>query len=101
MITLWEDCVCLKGQFEEWHKLDYLMGYCVHCGVNQLVICFYECFVGGSWEVACRCFEQDIIGVTYESRPKKSGGLVARWMNVFPIAKVKDITSIVSKWEQF
>jgi hypothetical protein len=23
---LWEDCVCPKGQFEEWHKLDCLMG---------------------------------------------------------------------------
>jgi hypothetical protein len=48
----------------------------------------------GSLEVA-RCFEQDTIGVTYESKPKKSGELVARWMDGFPIAKVKDITPIV------
>jgi hypothetical protein len=68
--------------------------------VNQSTICPHECSVGGSWEVA-RCFEQDTIEVTYESKPKKSGGLVAIWMDGFPIAKVKDITSIVSKWDQF
>lgn len=100
MTTLWEDCVCLKGEFEEWHKLNYLKGDCVQCGVNQLAICSHECSVGGSWEVA-RCFEQDTIGVTYESKPKKSGGLVARWMDGFPIAEEKDITPIVGKWEQF
>jgi len=101
VIALWEDCGRVKGEFEECHKLDYLMGDCVQCGVNQLAICFHECFVGGSWEVACRCFEQDIIRVTYESRPKKSGGLVARWMGVFPIAKVKDITSIAINGNNF
>jgi len=71
VIALWEDCVRLKGEFEEWHRLDYLMGDCVQCGMNQLAICFHECFVGGSWEVACKCFEQNIIGVTYGSKPKK------------------------------
>jgi hypothetical protein len=31
---LWEDCVCLKKEFEEWHKLDCLMGDCAKCGVG-------------------------------------------------------------------
>ncbi len=44
---LWEDCVGLKGDFEEWHKLDYLMGECVECGVGKLSICHNECFFDG------------------------------------------------------
>jgi len=101
MTTLWEDFVCLKGEFEEWHKLNYLMGDCVQCGANQLAICCHECSVGGSREVAWRCFEQNTIGVTYENKPKKNGGLLARWMDGFTIVEVKDIIPIIGKWEQF
>jgi len=31
---LWEKCVCPKGEFEEWHKLDCLMWECVERGVG-------------------------------------------------------------------
>jgi hypothetical protein len=40
----WEDCVCPKGDFEEWHKVNCLMGECVECGVGKLLICLNECF---------------------------------------------------------
>jgi hypothetical protein len=35
---LWEECVCPKREFEEWHRLDCLMGECVECGVGKLSI---------------------------------------------------------------
>jgi len=44
--------VCPKGNFEEWHKVNCLMGECVECGVGRLSICPNECFVNGSWVVA-------------------------------------------------
>ncbi len=40
MTMLWEECLCLKLEFEEWHKLEYLMGSCHNCGLkNKLPIC--------------------------------------------------------------
>jgi hypothetical protein len=47
------------------------MGECAKCGVGKLSICPNECFVNGSWAVAWRCFEQDIIGVADEGRLEK------------------------------
>ncbi len=66
---VWEDCVCPKGNFEEWHKVNCLMGKCVECGVGKLSICPNECFANGSWVVAWKYFKQDI-GVVDERRPK-------------------------------
>jgi hypothetical protein len=68
---LWEDCVCPKGEFEEWHKLACLMGDCVDYGVAKLPICPNKCSTNVYWAMAWRCFEQDIIGVINERRPKK------------------------------
>jgi ferredoxin-like protein FixX len=49
---LWEDRVCPKGDFEKWHKLDYLMGECVECGVGKLAVCPNECSTHLSWAMA-------------------------------------------------
>lgn len=68
---LWEDCACPKGDFEEWHKLDCLMGECAKCGVGKLAICPNECSAHLSWPMAWRCFEQETIVVTDEGGPKK------------------------------
>jgi hypothetical protein len=61
----------LKEKFEKWHKLACLMGDCVDCGVAKLSIYPNECSTNAYWAIAWRCFEQDIIGVTDERRPKK------------------------------
>ncbi len=68
---LWEECVCTKGEFEEWHKLACLMGDYVDCGVAKSSIYPNECSTNASWAVAWTCFEQDIIRVTDEGKPKK------------------------------
>ncbi len=68
---LWENCVCPKGDFEKCHKLDYFMGECVECGVGKLAICFNKCFAHGSWAMAWRCFEQKIVWMINERKPKK------------------------------
>ncbi len=65
----WEDCVCPKGDFEKWHKVNCLMGECVECGVGKLLICLNECFANGSWVVVWKHFKQDI-GAVDERRPK-------------------------------
>jgi hypothetical protein len=66
---VWEDCVYPKGDFEEWHKVNCLMGESVECGVGKLSICPNECFANGSWVVAWKYFKQDI-GVVDERRSK-------------------------------
>ncbi len=68
---LWEECVCPKGEFKEWHRLNFLMGECVECGVGKLSICPNECFVNGSWAVAWKCFEQDTIGGDKQKETKE------------------------------
>lgn len=47
--NLWEDYVCPKCFFEEWHKLACLMGDCVDCGVAKLLICSNECSTNASY----------------------------------------------------
>jgi hypothetical protein len=69
---LWEDCVYPNGEVEGWHKWDCLMGECAKCGVGQVPICPNKCFAYGSWAMAWKCFEQDIIlRMIDEGRPKK------------------------------
>jgi hypothetical protein len=53
---LWEDYVCPKGDFEKWHKLDYLMGECAKCGVGKLEVCPNESFAHLSWAMALDMF---------------------------------------------
>lgn len=47
------------------------MGECVECGVQKLCVYRYEYFEDDSWKVSWRCFEQDVVGVTDEGKPKK------------------------------
>jgi hypothetical protein len=61
--------VCPKGDFEEWHKVNCLMGEYVECGVGKLSIYLNECFAIGSWVVPWKYFKQNI-GVAGERRPK-------------------------------
>jgi hypothetical protein len=63
--------VCPKGDFEEWHKLDCLMGECAKCGVGKLEVYPNESFIHLSWAMAWRCFEQKTIKVIDEWKPKK------------------------------
>jgi hypothetical protein len=57
VIKLWEDCVCPKGDFEKWHKLDCFMWKCVKHVVGKLAIYPNECSAHLYWAMAWRCFE--------------------------------------------
>ena len=39
LTELWQGIVCLKGEFEEWHELQCLLGSCADCGMKLLPIC--------------------------------------------------------------
>lgn len=52
---LWEECLCPKLAFEEWHKLDCLMGSCHNCGVEKnLPIYPNEFSLLNEWKVLWR-----------------------------------------------
>ncbi len=53
---LWEFVVCLKGDFDEWHKKECLYGDCPHCGVQKLYLCLEEKNSIDEWLVQCRCY---------------------------------------------
>jgi hypothetical protein len=36
---LWEEVVCLKGQYDEWHHRECLLRDCSLCGVDSLKFC--------------------------------------------------------------
>jgi hypothetical protein len=40
--ALWQDCVCVKPELEEWHKQECLLSECQNCGVEKLHLCPYE-----------------------------------------------------------
>jgi hypothetical protein len=35
---LWEECVCSKGEFDQWYKLEFVMGTCKQCGIKKLLL---------------------------------------------------------------
>jgi hypothetical protein len=36
---MWEAIACPKGEYEEWHKRNYLFGDYPSCGVHKLSLC--------------------------------------------------------------
>jgi len=43
LTALWESIVCPRGESEEWHKLECLLGECSMCGVDhKMAFCEYE-----------------------------------------------------------
>jgi hypothetical protein len=42
LTELWQGIVCPKGEFEEWHELQCLLGSCADCGVKLLPVCNNE-----------------------------------------------------------
>jgi len=69
--NLWENCECSRGEFEEWHKLECLMGDCTNYGVVKLSIYPNE-YSTMLPRLLWRCFKHDTIGVIDEGKPKKS-----------------------------
>lgn len=72
-ITLmWEACVCPKGEFDIWHKLECLMGDCPHCGFQLLTFCPLELSSSNSFTLKWKCFEYYQVGVDARTgKPKK------------------------------
>lgn len=68
-MVLWQEIVCPKAENEEWHALQCVMGACVDCGISKLQICPLE--LSSTSNVTWKCFENEIIGVTREKKPRK------------------------------
>jgi len=63
-ITLmWESCVCPKGEYDVWHRLECLMGDCSECGYHLLPICPLELSASNTVLVKWKCFEYYQVGV--------------------------------------
>jgi len=67
--ALWQQIVCPKTENEEWHALQCVMGTCGYCGNSKLPICPLE--LSSSSNVSWKCFENEIIGVTWDGKPRK------------------------------
>ncbi len=39
VVKIWEEIVCPKGQYDEWHHQECLLGNCSLCGVDSLEFC--------------------------------------------------------------
>lgn len=67
--SLWQEIVCPKPENAEWHALSCVMGTCAECGISKLPICPLESSTSTS--VTWKCFENEIIGLTRDGRPRK------------------------------
>jgi hypothetical protein len=66
----WEQIVCPKGEADEFHKLDCLMGSCSKCGAHTLLLCPLE-VSGPSMSMKWRCFSYEVVGVNDDGEPRK------------------------------
>ena len=72
MTLLWMKSMCSKREFDEWHKLDSVMGACKDCGVKQLPLCLLELDSSTSTPlVKWKCFENKVVGICKESGQEK------------------------------
>ena len=63
--------MCLKGEFDVWHKLECLMGDCSSCGFHLLSFCLLELFVSNTFTLKWKCFEYYQVGVDTETGKAK------------------------------
>lgn len=69
---LWEACLCLKSEFDEWHKLSCIMGDCENCGVDTLKLCPQELSEAEEPKLRWKQFSYVQIGMDRETgKPKK------------------------------
>ena len=40
--SMWEACLCPKGEYDRWHRLECLMGDCSRCGFHFFKVCPQE-----------------------------------------------------------
>jgi hypothetical protein len=69
--VLWEECVCPKGEFDQWHKLECVMGTCGQCGIDKLSLCPAEILGLEEYKLKWKCFQYEEVGRTAEGRPRK------------------------------
>lgn len=71
MTLMWESCVCPKGEFEKYHRLECLMGACSDCGFKLFDLCPRE-VADEEFCIKWKCFEYYEVGVHTETGiPKK------------------------------
>ncbi len=68
---LQQDYVCGKGEFEEWHKCECLLGECHNCGVDKLPLCPNEVIGNSNYKVSWRCFEIGVVRQSKDGQPRK------------------------------
>jgi hypothetical protein len=70
--SVWESCVCRKGELDVWHKLDCLIGDCTQCGFHLLALCPLELSDSNTFGLKWKCFEYYQVGVDANlGKPKK------------------------------
>ncbi len=68
----WQECVCEKSKFEEWHKWGCLIGDCENCAkVNNLPLCLIKLVGNIDYKVLWRCFETKIVGQVEDGQLRK------------------------------
>lgn len=68
---LWEECVCPKGEYDQWHRLECVMGTCSLCGIDQLPLCPSEITAADGYLLRWKCFQYEEVGKTPDGRPRK------------------------------
>lgn len=68
---LWEECVCKKGEYDQWHKLECVMGTCNECGIEKLPLCPAEVSASGGYLLRWKCFRYEEVGKTMDGKPRK------------------------------
>lgn len=70
--SMWEACLCPKGEYDRWHRLECLMGDCSRCGFHFFKVCPQELLESDSFLLKWKCFEYYQVGVHAETgQPKK------------------------------
>jgi hypothetical protein len=62
----------VRGSFDVWHKLDYLMDDCTQCGFHLLSLYPLELFDSNTFCLKWKCFEYYQVGMDAKTgKPKK------------------------------
>lgn len=68
--NFWQNIVCAKLEFQEWHALDYIKGKCLECGMKLLKICPLEKDLEHEIFLNWKCFQEVPTKMTKTSQPK-------------------------------
>lgn len=70
LTNLWESILCVKDEYQMWHKRECLLGECLSCGLQLLKICPHE--KTSEKLVKWKSIGSEIVGYSEEGLPKKA-----------------------------